>query len=105
MPFTEIIKNIIVPMLIFAFTGALFGLLIALFSQLFAVKVDERIESVAAMLPGYNCGACGSPGCAAFAARIVAGEDPKLCKPGRQDMRDAIAAYLAEAAKSEENPV
>ena len=33
----------------------------------------EQIEQIAANLPGYDCGACGSPTCKAFAEDIVKG--------------------------------
>ena len=97
-------KEIILPVLIFAAIGGLFGLLIAFFSKVFAVRVDERVSRVTEMLPGYNCGACGYPGCAGLAEKIVAGKaDVKLCKPGKQDMRDAIRNYLNETAKNTQN--
>ncbi|HOA79333.1 MAG TPA: (Fe-S)-binding protein [Bacilli bacterium] len=100
----DIFMNIIVPMLVFAAVGGLFGLLLGWLSQVFAVQIDERVEKVTEMLPGYNCGACGSPGCAQFAEKVVSGEaDPVLCKPGKQDMRDKIKAYLHEATKNAQN--
>ncbi|MCK9537166.1 MAG: RnfABCDGE type electron transport complex subunit B [Bacilli bacterium] len=102
--FVKILKNIILPVLVFAVIGGLFGLLIAYFSKVFAVKADERVERVTAMLPGYNCGACGYPGCVGLAEKIVSGEaDSVLCKPGNQDMRDLIKTYLNEALKNEQN--
>ena len=62
----------------------------------FKVEVDERVEAVIERLPGYNCGACGYPGCSGFGEAIVKGEVEKLsaCKPGKDEHYDAIIAYL-----------
>ena len=93
-----IFTKYILPTLILAGIGGLFGVLIAIFSKVFFVKVDERFEKVTSMLPGYNCGACGSPGCKGLAEKIVSGEkDPSACKPIKQITIEEIRKYLAEA--------
>ena len=76
--------------------GLLLGLGLAYAADVFKVEVDERIEAVIGMLPGYNCGACGFPGCAGFGEAIVEGEVEKLsdCKPGKDEHYDPIIAYL-----------
>ena len=49
------------------------------------------------MLPGYNCGGCGNPGCSGMAEKLVSGEaDVSLCKPSKADVKEAIKKYLAE---------
>ncbi len=53
--------------------GAAFGFLLAGASKKFAVKKDEKVEAVRALLPGANCGGCGFPGCDGFAAALAAG--------------------------------
>jgi electron transport complex protein RnfB len=75
--------------------GAIIGLLLGIGSIVFEVKVDERLEKVAAMLPQFNCGACGYPGCQGMAGGILAGE-AKLsqCKPGNEKNYTAIQEYL-----------
>ena len=56
---------------------------------------DPRIDEVADMLPGSNCGACGLPGCRAFAEKAVAGEvQPSGCPVGGVDGAASIAGYL-----------
>lgn len=93
-------STLILPAILLAGIGGLFGVLIGVLSKVFAVKVDPRLEEVTKMLPGYNCGSCGYPGCSGLAAKLVEGKaDSTLCKPGKQDMRDRIKAYLAEAEK------
>jgi electron transport complex protein RnfB len=79
-----------------ALMGLLLGFGLAVASEKFKVEVDERVEAVIGMLPGYNCGACGYPGCAGFGEGIVAGEVEQLsaCKPGKDEHYDPIIAYL-----------
>lgn len=76
--------------------GGLLGLLLGIAGVFFTVEVDNRLETVTAMLPGLNCGACGYPGCAGLAQALVDGkEQPIACKPSKPDARDRITAYLA----------
>ena len=65
--------QIIIPIAILAGLGLLFGILLAIASKVFAVKVDERIPAITEKLPGANCGGCGYSGCAALAEAIVNG--------------------------------
>ncbi|PAT02163.1 electron transporter RnfB [Candidatus Izimaplasma bacterium ZiA1] len=78
--------------------GGLLGLGLVFAADFLKVEVDERIEKVLSLLPGYNCGACGYPGCSGFAEGIVEGEVDKLsnCKPGKDEHYDPIIAYLGE---------
>jgi len=39
-----------------------------------ALAMAERLEELAASLPGLDCGACGAPDCRALAEDIVKGE-------------------------------
>ncbi len=81
----------------------LLGLMIAIFAKVFEVKVDPRIELIGKALPGYNCGACGFPGCTQYAEAIVKdGTDIKKCKPGGADTITNIDKILKEAAEAEE---
>ena len=78
--------------------GGVFGLGLAFAAELLKVEIDTRVETVIELLPGYNCGACGYPGCSGFAEGIVDGEVSKLsdCKPGKDENYDPILAYLAD---------
>ena len=49
--------------------GLVFGGLLSYAALQFAVEEDERVETIADLLPGANCGACGYPGCINFAER------------------------------------
>ena len=81
-----------------AIMGLLLGLGLAFAADVFHVEVDKRLEEIEQMLPGYNCGACGYPGCAGFAEGIVNGEVKQLtaCKPGKDEHYDPILAYIKD---------
>ena len=75
--------------------GLLFGAALALAYRFLRVPEDPRIEMVEEMLPGSNCGACGEPGCSAFAEKIVAGvHPPSKCTVSSPDAVAAIAEAL-----------
>jgi Na+-translocating ferredoxin:NAD+ oxidoreductase RNF subunit RnfB len=81
--------------LILGGVGLFFGLMISLVNKRFRVWEDPRIVSVEEMLPSTNCGACGQPGCRAFAEALVAGsEQPSGCTVmGPEDIED-VAGFL-----------
>lgn len=80
---------------IMAGVGLVFAGIIALAYWRLRVWEDPRINVVAAMLPGANCGACGFPGCHGFAEQAVIGAvQPAGCNVLNDDGAAAIAAYL-----------
>lgn len=65
----------------------------------FAVEVDPRELAIAEVLSGANCGACGYPGCAAYAKAVAGGEaTPNLCTPGGATTVEKIAHIMGVAA-------
>lgn len=81
--------------------GLVFGILIAIANAKLAVWEDPRIGVVTAILPGANCGACGLPGCRAFAEQAVAGEiQVAQCSVATDAIRHQIADYLGVAVGS-----
>ncbi|MBI2375784.1 MAG: 4Fe-4S binding protein [Deltaproteobacteria bacterium] len=63
------------------------------------VEEDPRIDQVEGKLPGSNCGACGRPGCRAFAEALVNREAaPGGCTVSPPDRIAAIAAFLGVEA-------
>lgn len=77
--------------------GGALGLGLAIATKVFHVEVDERIVTVNDMLPGYNCGACGCPGCMGMSEKLVENEiNLKACKPAKEDQLLAIQKYLKE---------
>jgi len=85
--------------LILGGVGLFFGLLISLVNKRFRVWEDPRIGGVEEMLPNTNCGACGQPGCRAFAEALVSGrEQPSGCTVmGAEDIED-VAGFLGVEA-------
>jgi Na+-translocating ferredoxin:NAD+ oxidoreductase RNF subunit RnfB len=78
--------------------GVFFAFLIALTHRRFRVWEDPRIDAVAGMLPGANCGACGLPGCRAFAEAVVGGTiTPATCTVSSPDVHEDIASFLGVA--------
>ena len=56
---------------------------------------DERSEMLESMLPGVNCGACGTAGCADMARALAAGErEPSGCPIASPNTIKAIAELL-----------
>lgn len=87
-----------ISVIILASIGLILGLVLAIASIFLHVKEDHRIEEVEKMLPNYNCGACGYPGCHGMAEALVNGKEKKVskCKPGKKDKNyDPIIAYLS----------
>jgi len=81
--------------LILGGVGLFFGFVIAMVNKKFWVWEDPRIGEVEELLPSTNCGACGVPGCRAFAEAVVSGEQqPSGCTVmGPDDIAD-VASYL-----------
>lgn len=81
--------------LIIGGVGLVFAIFIALANRKLWVWEDPRIDLVASMLPNANCGACGLPGCRAFAEQAVEGKvAPSQCTVGSEIAHRAIASFL-----------
>jgi Na+-translocating ferredoxin:NAD+ oxidoreductase RNF subunit RnfB len=86
---------VLLSMLIIGGVGVVFATFIAAAYMKLRVWEDPRIEAVAGMLPNANCGACGLPGCRAFAEQAVEGKiKPAQCTVSGADGVAAIADYL-----------
>jgi len=75
------------------------AMILFLVAKKFTVDEDPRIDEVAALLPGANCGGCGNPGCRGLAEALVKGADAGdisalSCPPGGADVMAAIAKFL-----------
>jgi len=82
--------------------GLFFGLILSISKIKLAVKRDPKIELVTEALPGANCGACGLPGCQAYATKIVEEQyEISLCPVGGDDTIQKVASILGlEAVES-----
>jgi len=87
--------------------GAAAAGLLYMISQMFKVEEDPRIDLVAAVLPGANCGGCGFAGCRNFAEACVkaGGIDGLACPVGGDPTMDEVKRVLTPAAAEEATPV
>ncbi len=80
---------------IMAGLGLFFATILAVAYRFLRVQEDPRVEDTEDLLPGSNCGACGQPGCHAFAEKLVQGElAPSRCTVAAPDAVEAIAELL-----------
>ena len=86
--------------------GLLYGLVLAFAAKKFHVKIDPKTENIISVLPGVNCGACGYPGCTAFAEAVVQkDEDISKCAPGGDSVVSSISNILGVKADLKEKSV
>ena len=91
--------EILYPFIVLGLLGIVLGIILSLANQYLTVQEDPRIDDIEKLLPNYNCGACGTPGCRAFATGIVNGEVKNVsrCKPGKLDKHfNPILEYLKD---------
>ena len=76
-----------------------FAVVLAVAWRFLRVIEDPRLEALDEALPGSNCGACGEPGCHAFAVKLLDGEQsPAGCTVSSPQAVEAIAALLGVEA-------
>lgn len=94
--------NIFIPILILGSLGLLFGLGLAIASKKFSVAVDPNLEKVLFCLPGANCGACGMPGCIAFAQSLIkGGSSLDSCRVIEEEARKKLVQILGIELKTQ----
>lgn len=80
--------------------------ILALANKKLHIFEDPRIEQVDDLLPHANCGACGFPGCRAFAEELVAGDvTPGACPVSSSECVATIAGLLGIEAGAREKRV
>jgi RnfABCDGE-type electron transport complex B subunit len=71
------------------------GLALGFFKEFFAVKEDPLVGQIRAVLPGANCGACGFPGCDAYASAVAKGEAGiNGCSAGGTTVAEKLSALV-----------
>jgi len=91
---------IIQAVLTLSLLGFAFGMLLAWVSKKFHVEIDPRVASITEILPGVNCGACGTGGCASFAEALVCKEaDINSCPVCSLESKNKIAGILGLSTK------
>lgn len=94
------IQNILFAVMWFAILGGAMGILLAVASKIFFVKVDERVNEISELLPGANCGGCGYAGCSALAEAIAKGEaKTSACVAGDAALAAKIAGIMGVEAE------
>jgi len=74
-----------------------FGVVLALAFKKLSVKISEQEKRLKEILPGVNCGACGFPGCEAYAHALAAEKDgvaANLCTAGGSETAKKIGEIL-----------
>ncbi|MBF0102287.1 MAG: Fe-S cluster domain-containing protein, partial [Desulfobacterales bacterium] len=79
--------------------GLFFGIGLALAAKKFKVETNPKVEKIIDILPSAQCGACGFPGCDAYAEAVVDDPDvePNLCLPGGPLVANEIARITGKA--------
>lgn len=89
--------NIVYAILIMMGLGLFFGFIISIFQAKFKVEEDTRLTDINNLLPGANCGACGSAGCHDFAEKIFEGKiDENGCKVIKGEAKEQLHNYIKE---------
>ncbi len=99
-------SSVVLAAAIMAGLGLVFATVLAVAYRFLRVAEDPRVEQVEGMLPGTNCGACGQPGCRAFAEAVAAGgQAPSGCTVSSPEGVEAIADLLGVEAGRQQKRV
>jgi electron transport complex protein RnfB len=87
--------SLLIPIGILGGIALFFGIFLIFSAEKFKIKVDDRIIKMEEVLPGSNCGACGAPGCQAFAEGVAHGVYPvDGCKAGGPEVAKKLAEIM-----------
>jgi RnfABCDGE-type electron transport complex B subunit len=90
-----VFEQVIISITIMCGMGLFFAGVLAVAYRFLRVEEDPRLEPLRDLLPGNNCGACGQPGCAAFAEGLLVGSQvPAGCTVADPHSRELIASVL-----------
>jgi electron transport complex protein RnfB len=100
------IAEIVIAVGILTGLGLFFAVILAIANRKLHVPEDPRIDQVEELLPHANCGACGEPGCRAFAEKVVDQTiNPSKCTVSSADRIQEIASLLGIEAEAQEKKV
>jgi RnfABCDGE-type electron transport complex B subunit len=89
------LEHIAVAGLVMGGLGTTLAALLGYANRKLHVYEDPRIDALEHMLPGTNCGACGTAGCRAFAEALTHHRiEPAQCTVATPEERQAIADFL-----------
>lgn len=94
-------NTIITIIVVMGLVGVFFGFILAFASKKLAVEMNPLIHLVEDILPKGQCGACGFPGCMAYAEAVVLDKDvsPSLCVPGKKAVAEKVAELTGKKAE------
>ncbi len=96
-------NTILLSLLVMGGLGIFFALFLLISYKKLSVEEDPRVKEIEEILPGANCGACGFPGCAAYAEAIVLeGAPVNRCAPGGADVAEKIGKIMGVQAEAKE---
>jgi Na+-translocating ferredoxin:NAD+ oxidoreductase RNF subunit RnfB len=83
-----------------ALLAFILGAALGVFRKLFAVQEDPLFSRIRGILPGANCGACGYPGCDAYAGALASGNaGPGACSVGGKETAERLSAVTGLSAQ------
>ena len=85
---------IVISMLILGGIAILAAIILYVIAKKFKVEEDPRIDEVAEVLPGANCGGCGFAGCRNFAEACVKDFNGQYCTAGGASVMEQVAKIL-----------
>ncbi|MFV0246883.1 MAG: (Fe-S)-binding protein [Mycoplasmatales bacterium] len=90
-------EEIINAVVVLGSIGLISGIVLYIGSKIFYIRPDHRIKVIFDMLPHFNCGACGTPGCEAMSEELVEGTITiQKCKPCTKDQAVLIEEKMKE---------
>ena len=93
--------------LVMGIVGLFFGLVLAYANKKLVVEINPLIHIVEDVLPKGQCGACGYPGCQAYAEAVVTKPEvaPNLCTPGKEAVAKKVSEITGKRADQVEERV
>ncbi len=97
--------SILYSVLLLASLGVTAAMVLYVVSKKFYVYENPLIAEVEDLLPAANCAGCGSPGCKAFAEKLVGTDDISdlFCPVGGNDVMQLVSEALGKEV-AEKNP-
>lgn len=90
------LSGLLAPLVVVLVLGIILGVILGIAEKVLTVEMDPRLAKLIELLPGYNCGACGSPGCEGHANAVMGYESKlKQCKPMKAEQEKVILEFLA----------
>lgn len=83
--------------------GFVLGTILAIVFKKLAITEDELEQNIKSALPGSNCGACGYPGCAVYAEKIIKENAPlNKCLPGGKEVAEKLSKIMGKEVELQE---